>query len=436
MFRKVLKQLTFFNSALMGGLLLVFNLIIFAGIIWGVYIDEQKNVLGYAQEEAEENLALLKDQAYLQPDFSREETGENAMMFFYVYDNQGQLVHYANAPAGFKRIIQQKIKAGTIKEGKPVLLIMKWVRPKIKVMFTVFTIRDGATVYGKIYVGKNVAELYRNFQKLISYSVAITLLFLGLTAVLGFIMAKRSIAPIKLSYEKQREFLADTSHELRTPLSILLASVESIQGDAANRMTDFSGQVLADMKDEIKKMVKIVNDLLTLARSDAAVLNLMKEQFDLQGVAQQVLRTINPLAQAKHIEVQLICPEQIIVYADRERIVQLLLILLDNAVKYTPNEGQVQLTIRRLGGLNGSGVEIAVQDNGMGIAPEEQKLIFGRFYRTDKTRSRALGGSGLGLSIAKWIAEQHGGTIKVSSTLGAGARFVAILPLVSRGTVL
>jgi two-component system sensor histidine kinase CiaH len=429
MFRKVLKQLTLFNSALMGGFLIVLIVITFAGIIWGVYTDEQETILGYAKEEAKENIGILKNKAYLQPGFSREETGENEMMFFYVYDNQGQLVHYANAPAGLNGIIRQKIQAGTIKEGQPTVLILKRVRPKIKVMFTVLTIRDGATVYGKIYVGKNIAGLYRILEKLLAVLVVITLLFLGLTAVLGFIMARRSIAPIKRSYEKQREFLADTSHELRTPLSVLLASVESIQADIANRMTAFSGQVLVDMKDEIKKMTKIVNDLLTLARSDAAVLNLLKEQFDLRAVTDQVIRTITPLAQAKSINVQLIFPEQITVYADRTRITQLLLILVDNAVKYTPNDGQVELTIRRPGGREASGVEIAVQDSGIGIAPEEQELIFERFYRTDKAYSRALGGSGLGLPIAKWIVEQHGGTIKVSSSPGAGSRFVIVLPL-------
>jgi two-component system sensor histidine kinase CiaH len=429
MFRKVLKQLTIFNSALMGGFLIVFIVITFAVIIWGIYTDEQQNVLGYAREESAENIGLLKNKTYLQPGFSREETVENKMMFFYVYDNQGQLIRYANAPAGLNGIIQKKIQAGAVKEGQPAVLILKRVRPKIKVMFTVLTIRDGATVYGKIYVGKNIAGLYRLLEKLVSYLVIITLLFLGLTAVLGFIMAGRAISPIKRSYEKQREFLADASHELRTPLSILLASVETIQGDQANRLTDFSSQVVVDMKDEIKKMTKIVHDLLTLARSDAAKLNLMKERFEVQTVAEQVIRKISPLAQAKQIEVRLVCPEPITVYADRERIAQLLLILVDNAVKYTPNGGLVELTIRRLGDSEGSEVEIAVQDNGIGITLEEQKLIFERFYRTDKARSRAMGGSGLGLPIAKWIVEQHGGTITVSSKLGAGARFEVILPL-------
>jgi signal transduction histidine kinase len=108
---------------------------------------------------------------------------------------------------------------------------------------------------------------------------------------------------------------------------------------------------------------------------------------------------------------------------------QLLLILVDNAVKYTPDDGQVKLTIRRLAGSESPKIEIAVQDNGIGIAPEEQDLIFQRFYRIDKARSRAMGGSGLGLPIAKWIVEQHGGSIAVNSKTGAGACFVAVMPL-------
>jgi two-component system sensor histidine kinase CiaH len=429
MFRKVRKQLTFFNFILLGGFLVIFIIITFAGMIWGAYTDEYKDLLGYAQEEAGENLDLLKNRTYLQPEFVRAETEANELLFFYVYDNQGRLVHYSNMPAGLDRLIRKRIQAGTIKEGRPTVLIKRQLRPKIKVMFTALTIRDAKTVYGKIYVGKSVAKAYRVIEKLLTVLIGITLLFLGLSAVLGFIMAGRSIEPIKRSYEKQREFLADASHELRTPLSILLASVESIQDDTANRLTDFSGQVLADMKDEVKKMAKIVNDLLTLARSDAAKLNLMKRQFDLKTVVEQVVRTIFSLAQAKHIELQLLCPESINVYADRERIAQLLLILVDNAVKYTPDHGRVQLSIRRLGGPGGPGVELAVQDNGIGIAPEEQRLIFERFYRIDKARSREMGGSGLGLPIAKWIVAQHGGSITVSSKVGEGARFVAVLPV-------
>ncbi len=429
MFSKLRRQLTIFNTVLFGISLLIFVGIIMAGMIWGIYADERDDLFGYAKEEAEENLSLLKEKTYLQPGFLREATSENATMFFYVYDNQGRLAHYANGSLTLNKIIVQKAQAGLIKEHQPTLIIMKQIRPKIKVFLTVLPIRENGIVYGTIYVGKDIADLYRILQKLASYMVVITLLFLGLTAVLGFIMAGRSLEPIKKTYEKQREFLADASHELRTPLSILLTSVESIQSDAANRLTHFSGQVLADMKDEIKKMSKIVNDLITLARSDTAVLNLFREHFELQPVAEQVIRTIYPLAQRKNIDLQLTLPAPLTVYADRERLAQLLLILVDNAVKYTPEGGRVQLTIRRFEGRNGSGVEIVVLDNGSGIADAEQDLIFERFYRADKARSRSIGGSGLGLPIAKWIVEQHGGSIKVVSKLGAGSQFVVVLPL-------
>jgi signal transduction histidine kinase len=233
--------------------------------------------------------------------------------------------------------------------------------------------------------------------------------------------------PIKQTFERQREFLADASHELRTPLSVLLSSVDAVQSDDANVMSPFAHQVLVDMKDEIKKMSKIVGDLLTLARAENSQFNLMKEQFDLGPDVRQIIRTLNPMAQAKQITLKTEIMDNLLIYADRERIAQLFLILLDNAIKYTPNGGIVELSVR-LTEVDSKELRISVRDNGIGIASEEQARIFERFYRVDKTRSREMGGSGLGLAIAKWIAEIHGGSIKVNSQPGAGSEFVVSLP--------
>jgi signal transduction histidine kinase len=420
MFRKIMKHLTYFNSVVKEGALLVFITITFAGVIWGVYSDEKKDILGYAKEEMEENRSILINKVYLQPGFQPEETSGNKMMFYSVYDNQGRLVRCANVSAKIRGIINQKIQVNNIRDGQLAVLITKQIRPKVKLMFTVLTICEGATVYGKIYVGKSIAGLHR---------IVITLFFLALTTVFGFIMAGLSFTPIKRSYEKQREFLADASYELRTPLNILLASVESIQGDTANRMTGSSGEALIDMKDRIKKMTKTVNDLLTLVYTDTTTFNIVREHFNLCSVAEQVITAIHPLTQTKNIGVQLIFPEQITVYADRERLAQLFSILLENTVEYTNNGGQVRITIRRLMGHEGFGVEIVVQDNGTAIATEKQKVIIERFNRINKVRSLAIGGSGLGMPIAKWIAELHGGSIAVISKPGVGACFVVFLPL-------
>lgn len=427
MFRKVRKQLTIFNSVLMGSFLLLFTVITYVSLAWNVYSQIQNDVLDYAKEEAAENLALLKAKTYLRPDFIINEAEKSEMQFFYVFNNHGKLVHSSAPHSGLPRMVNRKIAQGNLRDNQPALITFKHSNHHFRVMLTTLPIKDGPIVYGRIYVGKNVTNLYQIFLELLYTFALLLVVFLFLTTLAGFIMAGKAMAPIKRSYEQQREFLADASHELRTPLSVLLSSVDAIQGDEQNQVTPFSQQVLADMRDEIKKMTKIVSDLLTLARSDGAVLNLMKKQFDLIKVAEQTMRIINPLAQSKSIELRFASPQSIIIYADEERIAQLLLILLDNAVKYTPEHGQVQLLIQQRDQAS-TEIEMVVQDNGIGIAPAEQARIFERFYRVDKARSRTLGGTGLGLPIAKWIAEQHGGSIKVISQPGQGSCFVVTLP--------
>ncbi|MEN6565111.1 MAG: HAMP domain-containing sensor histidine kinase [Veillonellales bacterium] len=208
---------------------------------------------------------------------------------------------------------------------------------------------------------------------------------------------------------------------------MLLASVDAVQRDDDNKISAFSRQVLQDMKDEICKMSKITTDLLTLARADAGVLELLKEKFDIKLVAEPVIRSLQTLAQAKNIRVALAAPEQLEVYADRARISQLLFILIDNAIKYTPTNGEVKVKLESAAGKNQEW-KIIVQDTGIGIAPEYQAAIFKRFYRVDKIRSRTAGGTGLGLAIAQWIVETHGGVIQVQSAVGKGSIFTVILP--------
>jgi signal transduction histidine kinase len=183
------------------------------------------------------------------------------------------------------------------------------------------------------------------------------------------------------------------------------------------------------MKDEVRRMTRLVGDLLTLARSDSESPQLQYEGFDLIPPVEQLVRSTKTLAQAKEIELHLSTPRTIMVPGDQERVKQLLYILLDNAIKYTPNKGEVRLTLFvELQGKQPS-LCIMVQDTGIGIPIEEQNHIFDRFYRVDKVRSRQIGGHGLGLAIAKWIVEAHQGTIQVSSTPGKGSTFTVRIPI-------
>ena len=169
-------------------------------------------------------------------------------------------------------------------------------------------------------------------------------------------------------------------------------------------------------------MRRLINDLLLLAQADSG-LTLHKQPVEVDTLLLDVYRQAQVMANAVGVNVRLGAEDQAMVMGDADRLRQLLLNLVDNAIKYTPAGGDVILTLRREGGW----VQLGVQDTGVGIAPEDLAHIFDRFYRADPSRTRP-GGSGLGLAIAQWIAQVHGGRIQVESLPGQGSRFTAWLP--------
>ena len=172
-------------------------------------------------------------------------------------------------------------------------------------------------------------------------------------------------------------------------------------------------------------MSKLVGDLLVIARNDNNAEKLNLQDFDLSGSLQQVVRNMQPVAEKKHIEIQDNVPEGIVCHGDEQKIKQLILILVDNAVKYTPENGCIKVSAQI---LKNKKIRFSVADNGIGLNEEDKAKIFERFYRVDKARSRAMGGSGLGLAIAKDIIDGHKGFIYVESKLGKGTTFTVELP--------
>ncbi len=418
MFNKVRKQLILFNSILMGILLFLFAVTTFAWAAWTVYCGEREDLLAYVKEEVAEEEEESEEEG---------EDDNDGLMFNYFFDNQGNLIHYSKPGSELSQIADEKIRDWEIGSGKPTLVLSKHANQMFVILLVAQPIKSAAGIHGIFYAGKDVTPHYQFLKKLLYIIIGLLIMFIALITWIGYLMARRAMGPIEHAYQRQREFLADASHELRLPLSVLLSSVEATQLDEENRFSRFSRQVLSDMKDEIKRMSKIIGDLLTLARSDTAVLNLLKERFAIKPVAEEIIRKLYPIAHKKAITLKLDIVEDIVINADKERISQLLVILLDNALKYTPNGGEVRLFIQSPG-TGSPELKIIVEDNGIGIVPEEQERIFERFYRVDKTRSREMGGTGLGLPIAKWITESHGGSIRVVSQPSQGSSFLVTLP--------
>ncbi|WP_164545622.1 sensor histidine kinase [Paenibacillus albus] len=239
----------------------------------------------------------------------------------------------------------------------------------------------------------------------------------------GFFLAGRAWIPIRKAWGKQQRFVADASHELRTPVSIIRAQTELLLRYPAHSIERESDNISVILKESIR-MSKLLEDLLTLARSDSNQLELECSVFSLDQLLMDLTKQFQLLAVTKEIDIDVSLQEPLPFWGDESRIRQLLVILLDNALKYTPSNGRIEVTDKS----SAHHVTIIVSDSGRGIPKEELPYLFDRFYRGDKSRSRNEGGTGLGLSIAKWIVDAHGGTIRAESQSGEGTRFELRFP--------
>jgi heavy metal sensor kinase len=232
---------------------------------------------------------------------------------------------------------------------------------------------------------------------------------------------------IESAFQRMTRFTADASHELRTPVGLILASADLAL--RRPRDNDAYRAALADVKSEALWATKLIDRLMELARTDSSQSSLAPELVDLSRLAGEVGRHTEPLAANKGLALEVNPGDgNCHIVADPMAIRRLLDILLDNAMKYTPSGGSVRMALT----ARTDRVEIEVEDNGIGIPAADQPYIFDRFFRSEKSRSRDLGGMGLGLSLAKWIVESHRGTISVRSEMSLGSTFLVELPRSSR----
>jgi heavy metal sensor kinase len=230
-----------------------------------------------------------------------------------------------------------------------------------------------------------------------------------------------TLARLERSFEQLRRFTADASHELRTPLTALRTVGEV--GLRGARTVEECREVIGSMLEEVDRLSRLADELLTLARAEAGEARLRFEPVDLGHLAREAADHLSVLAEERRQRF-VTQTDRAIVQGDRLALRQALLNLVDNAIKHSPEGTRVLVQT----GTDPGGAWVAVTDEGPGIAPEHRQRVFERFYRVDKSRSREMGGTGLGLSLAKWTAEAHGGRIELSSEEGKGSTFRIILP--------
>ena len=267
---------------------------------------------------------------------------------------------------------------------------------------------------------------YREAKERITTRLVLTNLFILVGAgLLSYYLAVRTLRPIEEAHAALERFTADASHELRTPITAMRSESEVALMDPSLTLDQAKEQLQSNIE-ELENLTKLAEGLLRLAHTDNN--SLVKTHVSATSIAETAVQRINPHAEARNITIKTSYVKGAFVHAEEVSATEALVTLLDNAVKYSPAKSTVNFTIKQEAKV----VKFVVKDEGVGIAPDEQTHIFERFYRSDSSRTKqGTAGYGLGLAIAKNIADAHGGSISVSSKVGKGSTFTLALPTAS-----
>jgi len=287
---------------------------------------------------------------------------------------------------------------------------------------------DLAFVINHTSSGYNLYFLDITFQKntlrsLIYTFTIVSFFMLIIIFIISRFFANRSIQPIKEAFDKQKQFIADASHELKTPLTVINTNVDVLLSNKDDFIHNQS-KWLYYIKSEAERMNKLTSDLLYLAQVDYSDVKMIFSDFNLSDAVEHIILTMEGVVFENNIALHYDIEPNLIVSGNIEQLKQVIMIFLDNAIKYTDKKGKINLVLNKAHNK----VNLSVTNTGKGIPEEHISKIFNRFYRTDKSRARDSGGYGLGLAIAKAIVEQHNGKISVKSIVDKETTFSIELP--------
>lgn len=287
--------------------------------------------------------------------------------------------------------------------------------------FEISTIPENSGKYVQLLINVDSERmLLKGYLQIIGYSIVI---ICGLCLFVSYYISKKTLGPLKESMTKQMEFVQNVSHELRTPLTIIQAKQELLLQEPNAKIIDKSEEIVLTLN-ETKRLSKLVKDLLILSRADNQKMVLQKEQVNIDEYIKEIVSPYIEVAEIEEKKISLNLDYKMDINIDTSKIYQLMIILLDNAIKYTECGDEIQINTYQ----KDNKCVIEVKDTGIGVSDEGLKRIFERFYREDRARNRETGGTGLGLSIANMIVSAHNGTIKVSHNQPKGTVFTIKLP--------
>lgn len=419
-FEKLRRQMTCVYAAIFGVLILLIVAAAYTFIWWEIVAHEKDNLIAQIYHEGEEWVETREAPC-------SEAAIRSGKMFAYFVDADGATVilnQLGNGEAG-QALLRHKGDWPKRLDSSRLLRMHGTSGERYRYLAAVAPVLDGDKRIGTLYMFKNMEFYYEAAYKTLFWLLCMALVLYMAACYFGYWLAGRNIRPISQMYARQKQFTADASHEMRTPLAVMKLAVQGLREDEDSRLSEFAKESVEMLDSEADRLSRLTENLMTLARSDEDNLPAYTEQVDMTALCHKVAAQLALLAEQKQIVLKQELQADLSVQGDELALSRLLIILLDNALKYSAAKTTVTLRGARVK----EHLVIEVRDEGCGISDEDKTRVFDRFYRVDKARSRSQGGLGLGLSLAWAIVHQHGGSIKVFDNKPQGTVMYVQLPL-------
>lgn len=403
----------------------VFGLIIYGQFSNSLYksADEEllnsKDRMNFLQNLSKDNppsKTTKNDNKQIEP---RTKTGMNPRLIYVLRDENGNITSNGNIGYIYTDEYIESIKFDKDNLNKIYKLSMDSIYQYRGINYKLE--QDGKIIYVQVLINVDAEEdIINSFSRTLVICIIISII---LSILASYILSRNTLKPIIKSWKKQTEFVQNASHELRTPLTIIQTKQELLLENPESKIIDKADDITISLN-ETRRLSKLVKDLMILARADSSEKILKKESFNLDEFVSKMCIPYKEIAEIEQKEFITNLEYDKDIKADQNRIHQLLVIVLDNAIKYTESKDKIEICTYE----KENKCIIEIKDTGIGISDETKKHMFDRFYREDKARNRETGGTGLGLSIANFIVEAHGGNIKAEHNKPKGTIIIIKIP--------
>ena len=421
-FEHLRQRMTCIYAAIFGVLILLIVFAAYTFIWWNVLQHEKDELVAKIYHEAEEWV----------------DSGEEPCSAVSV--REGSMLAYFVSPDG-KTVVLDQLGQGKIREGlfkhrgdwPKKLDTARMLNNRVydekgnahRYLAALAPVLRGDKLEGHLYMFKDMEFYYQAAFTTLFKLLCVAVLLFALACYFGYWLAGRNIQPISEMYGRQMQFTADASHEMRTPLAVMALATQGLKEDEESRYSDFAKESIEMLQNETQRMSRLTENLMALARGDEGNAPVPMQMVNITELCARVGQQLKLLAQEKGIALRTHVDDSLELLGDETALNRLLIILLDNAKKYSPAATNIDFIVTK----SKNNVLFVEQDEGCGISDEDKEKVFDRFYRVDKARSRSQGGLGLGLSLAHAIVRQHQGEIRILDNKPCGTIMQVLLPL-------